>query len=88
MLRPGYTEKQVANTLVSKYREYGDGEAYSPIVATGPNGALPHAIPTDREFTYHWYQYLKKLMELLYTKSRSCRLLMTLLDSHYLKRIL
>ena len=50
MLRPGYTEKQVANTLVSKYREYGDGEAYSPIVATGPNGALPHAIPTDREF--------------------------------------
>ena len=50
MLRPGYTEKQVANTMVSKYREYGDGEAYSPIVATGPNGALPHAIPTDREF--------------------------------------
>ena len=50
MLRPGFTEKQVANTLVSKYREYGDGEAYSPIVATGPNGALPHAIPTDREF--------------------------------------
>ena len=50
MLRPGYTERQVANTLVSKYREYGDGEAYSPIVATGPNGALPHAVPTDREF--------------------------------------
>ena len=50
MLRPGYTEKQVANKLVSKYREYADGEAYSPIVATGPNGALPHAIPTDREF--------------------------------------
>ena len=50
MLRPGYTEKQVANTMVSKYKEYGDGEAYSPIVATGPNGALPHAIPTDREF--------------------------------------
>jgi len=50
MLRPGYTEKQVANTMVSKYREYGEGEAYSPIVATGPNGALPHAVPTDREF--------------------------------------
>ena len=50
MLRPGYTEKQVANSLVSKYREYAEGEAYSPIVATGPNGALPHAIPTDREF--------------------------------------
>ena len=50
MLRPGVTEKQVANTMVSKYREYSEGEAYSPIVAAGPNGALPHAIPTDREF--------------------------------------
>ena len=51
MLRPGFTEKQVANEMVSKYREYAEGEAYSPIVATGPNGALPHAIPTDREFS-------------------------------------
>ncbi|MEC9457041.1 MAG: Xaa-Pro peptidase family protein [Candidatus Neomarinimicrobiota bacterium] len=50
MLRPGFTEKQVANTMVSKYREYAESEAYAPIVATGPNGALPHAIPTDREF--------------------------------------
>ena len=50
MLQPGYTEKQVANAMVAKYREYAEGEAYSPIVATGPNGALPHAIPTDREF--------------------------------------
>tara|TARA_Y100001934_G_scaffold73066_1_gene90814 strand:+ start:502 stop:1584 length:1083 start_codon:yes stop_codon:yes gene_type:complete len=50
MLRPGFSEKDVANAMVSKYREYAEGEAYSPIVATGPNGALPHAIPTDREF--------------------------------------
>ena len=50
MLRPGYSEKDVANAMVSKYREYAEGEAYSPIVATGPNGALPHAIPTDRKF--------------------------------------
>ncbi|MBH09796.1 MAG: hypothetical protein CMG74_05450 [Candidatus Marinimicrobia bacterium] len=50
MLKPGFTERQVANTMVSKYREYAEEEAYSPIVATGPNGALPHAIPTDREF--------------------------------------
>ncbi len=50
MLKPGNTEKQIANALVSKYREYAEGEAYSPIVATGPNGALPHATPTDREF--------------------------------------
>ena len=50
MLSPGHTEKDVANAMVSKYRDYSEGEAYSPIVATGPNGALPHAIPTDREF--------------------------------------
>jgi len=50
MLSPGYTEKDVANAMVSKYRKYSEGEAYSPIVAAGPNGALPHAIPTDREF--------------------------------------
>ena len=50
MLVPGNTEKQVANFMVSKYREYAEGEAYSPIVAAGPNGALPHAIPTNREF--------------------------------------
>ena len=48
MLRPGFTEKQVANEMVSKYREYAEGEAYSPIVATGPNGALPHAT-TNRQ---------------------------------------
>tara|TARA_B100000214_G_C23970712_1_gene630001 strand:- start:2589 stop:3671 length:1083 start_codon:yes stop_codon:yes gene_type:complete len=50
MLRSGYSEKDVANAMVSKYRKYAEGEAYSPIVAAGPNGALPHAIPTDREF--------------------------------------
>ena len=50
MLRPGFNEKQVANKMVSKYRNYAEGEAYSPIVAGGPNGALPHAVPTDREF--------------------------------------
>ena len=50
MLRPGFSEKDVANAMVSKYREYAESEAYSPIVATGPNGALPHAIPTDRQF--------------------------------------
>ena len=50
MLRPGYTEKQVANALVGKYREYAEGEAYSPIVAAGPNGAFHMQFPTDREF--------------------------------------
>lgn len=50
MLKVGTTEKQVANELVKLYREYGDGEAYPPIVGGGPNGALPHAQPTERSF--------------------------------------
>ena len=50
MLKVGTTEREVAIKLVTRYRQESDGEAYSPIVATGPNGALPHAIPTDREF--------------------------------------
>jgi Xaa-Pro aminopeptidase len=50
MLKPGTTEKQVASTLSSFYMKHGDGEAYSPIVAGGPNGALPHAQPSERPF--------------------------------------
>ncbi len=49
-IKPGMTEKQVAWELEKRIRENG-GEAlsFSSIVASGPNGALPHAIPTDRK---------------------------------------
>ena len=50
MLKPGTTEKEVANQMVLRYRQESDGEAYSPIVAGGSNGALPHAVPSDRPF--------------------------------------
>lgn len=50
MLKVGTTEKEVAIRLVTRYREEADGEAYSPIVAGGPNSALPHAIPGHRPF--------------------------------------
>lgn len=50
IIKPGVTEKAIANFLSSYYREHADGEAYSPIVAGGSNGALPHAVPTDRPF--------------------------------------
>ena len=46
----GITEKEIANELVMFYRREADGEAYPPIVAGGPNSALPHAVPSDREF--------------------------------------
>jgi len=50
MLKPGATEKEIANHLALRYRQEGDGEAYEPIVAGGPNGALPHAVPNNRPF--------------------------------------
>lgn len=50
LIKTGVTEKFIANALASRYREQADGEAYAPIVAAGPNGALPHAVPTDRPF--------------------------------------
>ncbi len=50
MLKPGTTEKEIANHLVMRYRQESDGEAYEPIVAGGPNGALPHAVPGNRPF--------------------------------------
>jgi Xaa-Pro aminopeptidase len=50
LLKPGVTEKTIANRLVLRFRELAEGEAYAPIVAGGPNSALPHAVPSDRPF--------------------------------------
>nr|MBO2472051.1 Xaa-Pro dipeptidase [Bacillota bacterium] len=48
-LRPGVTEKEIAWKLEVFMREQGaDGLSFSPIVASGPNGAMPHARPTDK----------------------------------------
>jgi Xaa-Pro aminopeptidase len=49
-LEPGMTEKQVAWQIEGLVRESGaEGMAFPPIVASGPNSALPHAVPTDRK---------------------------------------
>ena len=49
--KPGMTEKQGAWIIETYMREHGaDKIAFDPIVASGPNGALPHAIPGDRAF--------------------------------------
>ena len=51
MLRPGVTEVEIQQTLDDAIRAAGSsGPAYDTIVASGPNSALPHARPTDREF--------------------------------------
>jgi Xaa-Pro aminopeptidase len=49
-LEPGLTEKQVAWQIEGLARERGaEGLAFPSIVASGPNSALPHAVPTDRK---------------------------------------
>jgi len=48
-LHVGASEKELAWTIEKGLREAGaDSVAFPPIVASGPNSALPHAIPTNR----------------------------------------
>jgi len=44
----GRTEKEVASVAVAGIRELGAEPSFPPIVAAGPNAALPHADPGDR----------------------------------------
>ena len=49
-IRPGMTEKQVAWAMEKAMREAGAQTLSFPvIVASGPNSALPHAVPTGRK---------------------------------------
>ena len=49
-LQPGVTERQVAWELEKTMRELGaDGPSFDIIVASGPNAALPHHRPSDRQ---------------------------------------
>ncbi|MBQ3999387.1 MAG: aminopeptidase P family protein [Oscillospiraceae bacterium] len=49
-IRPGVTEKQVAAELEYYMRRLGaDGLAFGSIVASGENGSMPHAVPSDRK---------------------------------------
>ena len=48
-LRPGVTEKEVAAKLTHDMLRFGaEKMSFDPIVASGPNGSLPHAVPSDR----------------------------------------
>jgi Xaa-Pro aminopeptidase len=49
-LQPGKTEKEIAWQLKDLiHKNGGEDQAFEPIVASGPNAALPHAEPTERE---------------------------------------
>jgi len=49
LLAPSATERDIALEIEIYLRRNGsDGVAFEPIVASGPNSALPHARPTDR----------------------------------------
>lgn len=49
-IRPGVKEKEIAWEIERLIRERGgDGISFPSIVAAGANGAMPHAVPTDRE---------------------------------------
>jgi Xaa-Pro aminopeptidase len=51
VVKPGMTEKVGAWVIEEYMRRHGaDKIAFDLIVAGGPNGALPHAIPGDRKF--------------------------------------
>ncbi|MDB9823073.1 aminopeptidase P family protein [Deltaproteobacteria bacterium] len=49
-LKPGRTEIEIAREIERLSYEAGaEGMAFPSIVASGPNGALPHAVPTNRK---------------------------------------
>ncbi len=45
----GKTEIEVARAAQARMRELGAEPSFPPIVAAGPNGAMPHAEPGERE---------------------------------------
>lgn len=48
-IRPGVTEKEIAAKLTYLMLRYGaENMSFDPIVASGANGSMPHAVPTDK----------------------------------------
>lgn len=48
-IRPGVTEKQISARLQYLMLAGGaENMSFDPIVASGPNSSMPHAVPTDR----------------------------------------
>ena len=49
-IRPGAAEKEIAARLQYLMLHYGaENMSFDPIVVSGPNGSLPHGVPSDRK---------------------------------------
>ena len=50
VIQAGKSEREVASALLVEIFNAGsEGPSFEPIVASGPNGGSPHAVPTDRK---------------------------------------
>ena len=49
-IRPGVTEREIAARLQYLMLHYGaENMSFDPIVVSGPNGSLPHGVPSEKE---------------------------------------
>ena len=48
-IKPGMTEKRIADEIEEYYKPRTDGLSFETIVASGENTSKPHAIPTNRK---------------------------------------
>ena len=49
-IRPGVTEKELAARIQYLMLHYGASDmSFDPIVVSGPNGSLPHGVPSEKE---------------------------------------
>ena len=49
-IRPGVTEKEIAARLQYLMLHYGASDmSFDPIVVSGPNGSLPHGVPSEKK---------------------------------------
>ncbi len=50
LTKPGVTEQELSAEIAYRFMRYtGEAPAFSSIVASGPNSAMPHAHPTNRK---------------------------------------
>ena len=48
-IRPGVAEKEIAARLQYLMLHYGaEDKSFDPIVVSGPNGSLPHGVPSEK----------------------------------------